>query len=103
MSSSSEKLATRRKELLARCAQQRRNMALHGHEISAPMSKVDTAMAFIGRIKQHPGVIAALAVALIAIRPGRLAKLASLGALALRATRTLQTFAPVIQGLRARY
>lgn len=76
---------------------------MHGHEISAPMSKVDAAMAFIGRVKQYPGVIAAIAVALIAIRPGRLAKLASLGAFALRATRTLQTFAPVVQGLRARY
>jgi hypothetical protein len=103
MSDFAEKLAVRRRELLVRCAEQRRNLAIHGHEISGPMSKVDTALAFIGRIKQHPGVIAAIVVGLVAIRPGRLARLASLGALGLRGLHILRTFAPVIQGLRARY
>ena len=102
MSRSSEKLATRRRELLARCAEQRRNMTIHGHGISGPISRIDAVMAIIGRIKQHPGVIAALAVTLIAIRPGRLARLAGMGALVLRAIRTLRNFAPIMQGLQTR-
>ncbi len=100
---SSETLATRRRELLARCAEQRRTMTLHSRSLSQAMSKFDRAFALVARIRQHPGIIAGIViVTLIAFKPRRLVAMISTSAIALRMLRAARTMVPIVQSWRAR-
>ncbi|MDF3034939.1 MAG: hypothetical protein K0S28_213 [Paucimonas sp.] len=105
----SPKLAARRRELLARCGEERRTAAIHSqeltHSVSGVESKVDKAMSLVARVKDHPGIIVgavALLAGLIVVRPRRLAPLVSTGLVAVRALRTVNSVLPMLQNFRAR-
>ena len=100
MQMKAEQLARRRQALIARSEAQRSAMGQHAHSLSHAISILDSTLAILRRIRQHPGWIIGLVIGVIVIKPRRLSGFLQGSATALR---TWRTVAPVVQRLRARH
>ncbi len=100
MISPEQKLNFRRRQLVARCEVERVELIQRSHEMQGLMAAIDSTLHAVRSLKQHPGIVlGALTAVLVIVRPRRVG--AFLGSL-LSASRTWNTFAPVLQGLRRR-
>jgi hypothetical protein len=75
-----EPLTVRRAELIALCAVQRRDLAFTVDEVGRSLWIVDAAVAASRRFAARPALLAAfVAVAVVVLRPGRIARLLTWG------------------------
>lgn len=89
-----DKLANRRRELIARCAEQRTRLHLQGDRWRESLSVEDIAHNALSRVKQYQPWLIGAAIAVVLIKPRRIA--AMLHA-ATAAAGTLRMAAPLIQ------
>lgn len=99
-SSAFMRLAQRRTELIARCAEQRDVLSVQNQSLTQATSTLDHGLTVVRRIKHHPLAMAGIILAVVIIKPRRLLALARTG---LVTWQTLRTVTPILQDMLARY
>jgi hypothetical protein len=99
MNARRELAALRRQRLVAECALQRADMAQQLQPLAHTLESVNTGVRILGRLRSHPGWIAAGVAGLMLVTPRRLSALLRTGSLGLRTWRSL---APGLQLLLSR-
>jgi small-conductance mechanosensitive channel len=94
-----EKLAQRRRELMARCAEQRNSMHLQSERWRQSLSVEDATHTALTRVKQYQPWLIGAAIAVVLIKPRRIAKLLSA---ATAAAAMLRTAMPIVQQVQRR-
>lgn len=99
-SSAFMRLAQRRAELIARCAEQRDALSTQNQSLTQITATLDYGLTLARRIKHNPLAMAGLMVAVVIIKPRRLLALARTGLVTWQALRTVT---PLLQDMLARY
>ncbi|MGV8893944.1 MAG: YqjK family protein [Burkholderiaceae bacterium] len=99
-SSSFMRLAQRRAELIARCAEQRDALSTQKQSLIQITSTLDYGLTLVRRIKSNPLALAGIMAAVLIIKPRRLLALARTSLVTWQALRTVT---PLLQDMRARY
>ncbi|MEO8599573.1 MAG: YqjK-like family protein [bacterium] len=94
------RLAQRRTELIARCAQQRDALSTQKQSLMHITSTLDYGLTLARRIKNNPLAAAGIMAAVVIIKPRRLLALARTS---LVTWQTLRTVTPLLQDMLARY
>lgn len=89
-----DKLATRRRELIARCGQQRESLHLQGERWKESLSVEDLAHNALSTVKKYQPWLIGAAIAVVVIKPRRIAALLHT---ATAAAGTLRMATPLIQ------
>lgn len=94
MKTRAEMLAWRRQLLIAESNMQRAELAMQVQPIVYTLASVNIGMRILGRVRQHPGWLATVALGVLAIRPHRISSFLRLGTASLR---LLRHAAPLLQ------
>jgi hypothetical protein len=94
METSAESLAQRRRELLARCAEQRSSLRLQMDRWRHTLSPHELAETGLDYVKRYQWWIAGVAVAVVVLKPRRIREWLKTGTTALTAFRSIQ---PLVQ------
>lgn len=94
-----DNLARRRQELIARCAEQRKSLHLQSDRWKQTLSVEDITQNVLGRVKRYQPLLIGAAIAVIVIKPRRIA--AMLHA-ATAAAGTLRVAMPIVQQIQHR-
>jgi len=97
MGTSAENLATRRRELIARCAEQRGSLHLQMERWRSSLSVHNTVYAGLDYAKRHQFWILGAAIAIVVIKPRRLRQWLQTGATAASAWRSIAPFVQTAQ------
>lgn len=89
-----DKLAQRRRELVARCAEQRKSVHLQNERWKQSLSVEDIAHTALARVKQFQPWLIGGAIAVVLIKPKRIAKFLHM---VTAAAGTLRMLSPVLQ------
>lgn len=98
MTTRAELLAWKRRQLLAECAMQREDLARQLRPVGWQLQSLESCVRIAGRLRRHPGWIAAASAAVLLLRPRRLSSVLQLAATGLRHWRSI---APTVQALLA--
>jgi hypothetical protein len=97
-----ERLAARRRRLVAQSQALRTELTLQLKPLSQSLATVDSGMRIFTRIRQHPEWIAGALIALVLLRPSRVARGVRGALLGLRTWRRLAPLVPLVRQLLVR-